>query len=145
MLIGAIDVRRLFARLGLNTTEDPIFEGDRGLVEHLAHEIGHAISLGLAIGPGVDKAIEITLMRDCSPCKQIREEALVLAAEAITLPRLGVHFEEHEPGQTMRDAAEVQGVPDHIYWTAFGSRDAAALGVRVLRYLGRRAGAGRRS
>ena len=140
-----LDMRRLFERLGLNTLEDPIFEGDRGLVEHLAHEIGHALSLGLEIGPGVSTAIEITLMRDCSPHKQIREEALVLAAEAITLPRLGVRFEEHTPGLTMRDAAEVQGVPDKVYWRAFGSKAARQLGVRVLRYMGRRAGAGRRS
>lgn len=145
MLIGAVDVQRLFARLGLNTAEDPIFEGDRGLVEHLAHEIGHALSLGLAIGPGVNKAIDLTLMRDCSHRKQIREEALVLAAEAVALPRLGVRFEEHTPGLTMRDAAEVQGVPDKVYWRAFGSKAARELGVRVLRYMGRRAGAGRRS
>lgn len=144
MLIGAVDVQRLFARLGLNTAEDPIFEGDRGLVEHLAHEIGHALSLGLTPSRGVDKAIALTL-NGLPKRGQILEEALVLAAEAVTLPRLGVHFEEHEPGQTMRDAAEVQGVPDHIYWTAFGSRDAAELGVRVLRYLGRRAGCGRRA
>lgn len=144
MLIGTLDTRRLYDRLGLSTSDGPIFEGDRGLVEHLAHEIGHALSLGLAIGPGVTKTINITLIHDCSPHKRIREEALVLAAEAITLPRLGVHFEEHTPGLTMRDAAEVQGVPDKVYWRAFGSKAARQLGVRVLRYMGRRAGAGRR-
>ncbi|WP_298625078.1 hypothetical protein [uncultured Zoogloea sp.] len=144
MLIAAFDARRLFERLGLDTLEDPIFEGDRGLVEHLAHEIGHALSLGLEIGLGINKAIDITLRRDCSPRKQIREEALVLAAEAIALPRLGVHFSESYPGQTLRDAAEVQGVPNRDYWRAFGSKAARQLGVRVLRYIGRRAGCGRR-
>jgi len=145
VLIGTLDAQRLFERLGLDALEDPIFEGDRGMVEHLAHEIGHALSLGLEIGKGVAKAIDITLRRDCSQRKQVREEALVLAAEAVALPRLGVSFKEHTPGLTMRDAAEVQGVPDKVYWNAYGSKAARELGVRVLRYIGRRAGAGRRS
>jgi hypothetical protein len=145
VLISMADMRRLFGRLGLDPLEDPIFDGDRGLVEHLAHEVGHALSLGLAIGPGIAKAIDLTLRRDCSPRKQIREEALVLAAEAVALPRLGVSFSENFAGQTLRDAAEVQGVPDRDYWRAFGSKAARELGVRVLRYMGRRAGCGRRS
>ena len=145
MLIAAFDARRLFERLGLDTLEDPIFEGDRGLVEHLAHEIGHALSLGLEIGLGINKAIDITLRRDCSPRKQIREEALVLASEMVALPRLGITFEEDEPGQTMRDAAEVQGVPDRIFWAEFGSQEARELGMRVLHFLLRQGGRGRRS
>lgn len=143
MLIGMTDMRRLFERLRLDTLEDPIFEGDKGLVEHLAHEVGHALSLGLEIGPGIDKAIALTLSGRSKP-RQIGNEALVLAAEAVTLPRLGVHFEEDHAGQTLRDAAEVQGVPDRVYWRAFRSEAARELGVRVLRYLGRRGGAGRR-
>lgn len=144
MLIAAGDMRRLFEHLRLGSLEDPIFDGAMGLVEHLAHEIGHALSLGLVIGPGIDKAIALTLSDRSKPV-QIREEALVLAAECVALPRLGVHFDEHTPGLTMRDAGEVQGVPDKVFWRAFGSRAARELGMRVLHYLLRRSGRGRRS
>jgi hypothetical protein len=112
VLIAISDARRLFDRFGLDALDDPVFEGDSGLVEHLAHEVGHALSLGLTPSRGIDKAIALTL-NDLPRYDQILEEALVLAAEAVALPRLGVHFAE--------------------------------LGVRVLRYMGRRAGAGRRS
>lgn len=123
MLIGITDMRRLFERLGLdglNSPGGPIFDGDNGLVEHLAHEVGHALSLGLVPSQGVETAINLSL-GDLSKRRQIREEALVLAAEAVVLPRLGIHFEENTPGMTLRDAAEVQGVPDQVFWRAFGS------------------------
>lgn len=144
MLIGTLDVRRLFERLGLDALEDPIFDGDRGMVEHLAHEIGHALTLGLEVRRGVSRAVALTL-DGFSKTYQIHNEALVLASEMVALPRLGVHFEEDTPGLTMRDAAEDQGVPDLVFWRAIRSRVARELGIRVLRYIGRRAGAGRRS
>lgn len=108
MLIGITDMRRLFERLGLDGLDSgPIFEGDHGLVEHLAHEVGHALSLGLHPSRGVETAIHVSL-GDLSKRRQNREETLVLAAEAVVLPRLGIHFEERTPGMTLRDAAEVQ-------------------------------------
>lgn len=69
----------------------------------------------------------------------------LLAAEAVVLPRLGIHFEERTPGMTLRAAAEVQGVPDQVFWRAFGSSAARELGMRMLHYLLRRCGCGRRS
>lgn len=146
MLIGVTDMRRLSLRLGLGRTGggSPIFEDNDGLVESLAHEVGHALSLGLLPSRGVETAIHVSL-GNLSKRRQNREEALVLAAEAVVLPRLGIHFDERTPGMTLRDAAEVQGVPDQVFWRAFGSSAARELGMRVLHYLLRRCGCGRRS
>lgn len=144
MLIGYADMERLAKHLNV-FEEDCPFSGPEGVVEHLAHEVGHAMSLGWRPFRGMEQAVGLTLSMDRTPAQARRNEALVLAAEAIVLPRLGIHYREEYAGQTMRDAAEVQGVPDKVYWRMFGSKAARELGVRVLRYLGRRAGAGRRS
>lgn len=144
MLISMTDMRRLFGRLGLDPLEDPIFDGDRGLVEHLAHEVGHALSLRIPPSRDIANAVALTL-GDLPRKRAVREEALVLASEMVALPRLGITFEEDEPGQTMRDAAEVQGVPDRIFWAEFGSQEARELGMRVLHFLLRQGGRGRRS
>lgn len=144
MLIGYDDMRALAVHLGVYAEDETILEGRAGVVEHLVHEVAHALSLDLPVRPGLEDAIGNALVnhRGSLDSASYENEALVLASEAYTLPRLGIHFRDARGA--LRDAGESQGVPSEVFADAWASEEAQRLGVRVLRYLARKSGCGRR-
>lgn len=108
------------------------------VAEMLAHEVGHALSLGIPIeGTSVSHPVAIRL-RDISEHEgehaEYRNEALTLASEDYVMRALGIPCER----AILEYAAKNQMVPPAIFDEVWGSPDAIALGKRVMRYIGRR-------
>lgn len=126
----------LARRLGATTTSEHLFpHSSLNVIEHLVHEIGHALSVGirpydrvLKISMGASVAQTLNRRRD----KGRYNECLVLAAEATVLPRLGI-------GVELDDLVAVGLDQDVQPWrlrSAVGSKPARKLACLVLRYIG---------
>jgi hypothetical protein len=120
---------------GVLDHNDPVFSGEAGTAEHLAHEVAHCILIGWRPFNGMEKAVGLTLRMDHD--KGEAEEALVLASEEVTLRGLGIVG--YDRGGA-RKAAAVQDVRTKVFNKAWGSPAARLLGLKVLRYIGRRCG-----
>lgn len=116
--------------------DEAVLNDEDGMVEHLVHETAHALSMGVTPAPGMEMKAGDAIGR-LTPEAACAEEALVLAAEEVTLRGLGIYAYGYADGGL---AADVQGVDSAIFEEAWGSDRARLLGLKVLRYLGRRSG-----
>lgn len=108
-------------------SEPIMFCGRRGKLEYFVHEVTHAVSLDLPIGADLSGRVSKRLFT-CTTPQRNQNEALCLAAEFFILPRLDISI---EPGD-LAVAADVQGVPDVDWDTAFDSEAARQLADRVM-------------
>lgn len=109
------------------------------LLESVAHEVAHAMSLGVPVERGVTYAVHDAL-RPLGYTALVRNEALTLASEQHTLRALGVAYVEFDD---LADEAKRQGVKRANFDLVWGSKEALDLGQRVTRFIGRRLGRGR--
>lgn len=152
MTFRAVDMVRLAERLGATTACGFMFEEGTTMnsVEYLVHEIGHALSVhvkpftavmaGAAFVHGrlaerrVGTVVAAILRRQSD--KGVHNECLVLAAEAVILPRLGLHVDL----DGLVELGVDQGVKPDKLRAEIGSPASRRLAVAVLRYVGRRVG-----
>lgn len=142
----AADMVRLAQRLDATTTCAFLFEKNTTMnsIEYLIHEIGHALSVHVKPFPVVlvgglpqrrmSTVVAAILHRRSD--KGVRNECLVLAAEAAILPRLGLHVDT----ECLVELGVDQGVKPDKLRAEFGSPASRRLAVAVLRYVGRRVG-----
>lgn len=139
LFVDAERMDQLARRLGATTKSDHLFSHPRlNMIEHLVHEIGHALSVGIRpfdhapeqISMGASVAQVLNRIWD----KGCHNECLVLAAEATVLPRLGIEVAIGD----LVDVGVDQGVRPWKLRAAVGSKDARKLACLVLRYIGRR-------
>ncbi len=146
MTFRATDMGRLAERLGTRTTCGFLFEEGTTMnsVEYLIHEIGHALSVHVkpfaaVFVDGLPRrrmsTVVAAILRRRSD-EGVHNECLVLAAEAVILPRLGLHVDLDELVVLGVD----QGVEPAKLRAEIGSPASRRLAVAVLRYVGRRVG-----
>lgn len=121
-------------RLGLNLVDPILFDGDEAKIEHLIHEVGHAISLNIPVKGNIGPAIEKRLDAE-GHLFAIKNEALVLAAEAAVLSEIGIREDDAELRASLVEAGEIQEIPASMLRQLFGSPAARALAASILRFL----------
>jgi len=123
-------------------TDEPVMcvDDDAGRVEFLVHEIGHAPSLGLPIERGVDALIARRLVVEGAVAAKLNE-GLVLAAEAVVLPALGLVSSPtgftslEDMRSSLVDAGHIQGLEADEVVRHFDSDPARELGAKILEAL----------
>lgn len=146
MTFRATDMVRLAERLGATTACGFMFEEGTTMnsVEYLIHEIGHALSVhvkpfaAVMVGGLYQRrmsTVVAAILRRRSD-KGVHNECLVLAAEAVILPRLGLHVDL----DGLVELGVDQGVKPDKLRAEIGSPASRRLAVAVLRYVGRRVG-----
>lgn len=146
MTFRATDMGRLADRLGTRTTCGFLFEEGTTMnsVEYLIHEIGHALSVRVKpfavvmVGglPQRRMSTVVAAILHRRSDKGVHNECLVLAAEAVILPRLGLHVDL----DGLVELGVDQGVKPDKLRAEIGSPASRRLAVAVLRYVGRRVG-----
>lgn len=122
--------------MGIGHIDNVAFEGQVAEVEHVCHELGHAISLRLmTVGDGclsyagaakLPDVIDKKLMTLDDPDEN---EALVLASELHVLPALGISATVGD----FRVALDYQAIPFHVLEKRCGSAQSQRLGCAILR------------
>lgn len=111
--------------------ETAIYKGQRARIEHVLHEVGHALSLRIAL-PCYEIEERIGKRMYCLRLPaQRHNEALVLAAEIWLLAELG----NDVPLVAYQDNADGQGLLPELE-ALRGGQLAAGLGRKLLRWLG---------